>query len=152
MPWTTKEGHAVKIAGEVNPREGGRRVFPPPALAPIWLRICVSMICYAYHMSWMLCSCDIYQDLLWAKMYINTFHVFISFCLFWNALSYSHTLLACFKILIIASLMGFSRIFMSMHFPSDLVAGAYLGSITPIILYNHLYREKVENIKKLRRV
>ena len=26
----------------------------------------------------MLWSCDIYQDLLWAKMYINTFHVFIS--------------------------------------------------------------------------
>ena len=26
----------------------------------------------------MLWSCDIYQDLLWAKMYINTFHVFIT--------------------------------------------------------------------------
>ncbi len=51
-------------------------------------------------------------------------------------------------ILIIASLMGLSRIFMSMHFPSDLLAGAYLGSLIPYILYNHLYKEKIESIKK----
>ena len=37
---------------------------------------------------------------------------------------------------------------MSMHFPSDLIAGAYLGSIVPIILYNNFYREEVEKIKK----
>ena len=51
-------------------------------------------------------------------------------------------------ILVLAILMGLSRIFMSMHFPSDLIAGAYLGSIVPIILYNNFYREEVEKIKK----
>ena len=45
--------------------------------------------------------------------------------------------------------MGLSRIFMSMHFPSDLIAGAYLGSIVPIIIYNNFYREEVEKIKKI---
>jgi len=51
-------------------------------------------------------------------------------------------------ILVLAILMGLSRIFMSMHFPSDLIAGAYLGSIVPIIIYNNFYREEVEKIKK----
>ena len=53
-----------------------------------------------------------------------------------------------FYILVIATLMGISRIFMSMHFPSDLISGAYLGAIVPIILYNAIYKEKIENIKK----
>jgi membrane-associated phospholipid phosphatase len=52
------------------------------------------------------------------------------------------------QIMIIASLMGLSRIFMSMHFPSDLVAGAYLGALVPYILYKHFYEEKIESIKK----
>ena len=44
--------------------------------------------------------------------------------------------------------MGLSRIFMSMHFPSDIVAGAYLGSLVPIILYNYSFKDKIEKIKK----
>ena len=52
------------------------------------------------------------------------------------------------QIMIIASLMGLSRIFMSMHFPSDLVAGAYLGAFVPYILYKRIYKEKIESIKK----
>ncbi|MEE2695268.1 MAG: phosphatase PAP2 family protein [Pseudomonadota bacterium] len=53
-----------------------------------------------------------------------------------------------FYILVCAFLMGISRIFMSMHFPSDLISGAYLGAIVPMILYNSFYKEKIENIKK----
>ena len=37
--------------------------------------------------------------------------------------------------------MGLSRIFMSMHFPSDIIFGAYVGSFIPIIIYK-LYFEK----------
>ena len=51
-------------------------------------------------------------------------------------------------IIIVAILMGVSRIFMSMHFPSDIVAGAYLGSLVPIILYNYSFKDKIEKIKK----
>ena len=43
--------------------------------------------------------------------------------------------------------MGLSRIFMSMHFPSDLIAGAYLGSVIPILTYNYFYRNDIEKIK-----
>ena len=51
-------------------------------------------------------------------------------------------------ILLMATMMGLSRIFMSMHFPSDLVAGAYLGSIIPILFYNKIFKKKLEKIKK----
>ena len=47
----------------------------------------------------------------------------------------------------IASLMGISRIFMSMHFPSDILFGAYLGSLIPILLYKFHYKTKIENYK-----
>ena len=51
-------------------------------------------------------------------------------------------------IILIASMIGLSRIFMSMHFPSDLVAGAYLGSIVPILFYDKIFKKKIEKIKK----
>ena len=51
-------------------------------------------------------------------------------------------------ILIVASLMALSRIFMSMHFPSDLIAGAYVGSIVPYLLYKSIFMERIESIKK----
>ena len=38
--------------------------------------------------------------------------------------------------LFLAMLIGISRIFMSAHFPSDLIMGAYIGAVFPIILYN----------------
>ena len=53
-----------------------------------------------------------------------------------------------FIILVTASLMGLSRIYMSMHFPSDLIAGAYIGSIVPFLLYKYIYMEEIESLKK----
>ena len=50
-------------------------------------------------------------------------------------------------IFIIAALMGISRIFMSMHFPSDILFGAYLGSLIPILLYKLHYKTKIESYK-----
>ena len=47
----------------------------------------------------------------------------------------------------IASLMGISRIFMSMHFPSDILFGAYLGSLIPILLYKLYYETKMEKYR-----
>jgi membrane-associated phospholipid phosphatase len=44
----------------------------------------------------------------------------------------------------IAALMGVSRIFMSMHFPSDILFGAYLGSLIPILLYKLYYETKMD--------
>ncbi len=51
-------------------------------------------------------------------------------------------------IMFVALLMGLSRIFMSMHFPSDLIVGAYLGSIVPILFYDKIFKERIEKIKK----
>ena len=39
--------------------------------------------------------------------------------------------------------MGLSRIFMSMHFPSDIFFGAYLGALVPIILYKMYYKSLI---------
>ena len=47
----------------------------------------------------------------------------------------------------IAALMGISRIFMSMHFPSDILFGAYLGSLIPILLYKLYYETKMEKYR-----
>ena len=47
----------------------------------------------------------------------------------------------------IAALMGISRIFMSMHFPSDILFGAYLGSLIPILLYKLYYESKMDKYK-----
>ena len=47
----------------------------------------------------------------------------------------------------IAALMGISRIFMSMHFPSDILFGAYLGSLIPILLYKLYYETKIDKYK-----
>ena len=47
----------------------------------------------------------------------------------------------------IAALMGISRIFMSMHFPSDILFGAYLGSLVPILLYKLFYETMMDKYK-----
>ena len=47
-----------------------------------------------------------------------------------------------FIVFFIAFMISLSRIFMSMHFPSDLIFGAYLGSVFPIILYYYIYKKK----------
>ena len=53
-----------------------------------------------------------------------------------------------FYILCLAILMGISRIFMSMHFPSDIFFGAYLGAIVPIILYKNIFSKKIKHYEK----
>ena len=50
-------------------------------------------------------------------------------------------------VLLLASLMGISRIFLSMHFPSDITFGAYLGFISPIALYKHFFIAKIKKIE-----
>jgi len=52
------------------------------------------------------------------------------------------------SILIVASLMGISRIFMSMHFPSDIIFGAYVGSIFPILLFKLYFKKRLEKFSK----
>ena len=44
--------------------------------------------------------------------------------------------------------MGLSRIFMTMHFPSDIFFGAYLGSIIPILLYKKIFEKKIKFFKQ----
>tara|TARA_B100000963_G_scaffold255603_1_gene224223 strand:- start:426 stop:1208 length:783 start_codon:yes stop_codon:yes gene_type:complete len=51
-------------------------------------------------------------------------------------------------IVCIACLMGISRIFMSMHFPSDIFFGAYLGAVIPILLYKLEYKKKLKLFEK----
>ena len=48
--------------------------------------------------------------------------------------------------------MGVSRIFMSMHFPSDLIFGAYIGSLTPILIFDWFYKDKIEKILKSNKI
>ena len=51
-------------------------------------------------------------------------------------------------ILIVATLMGISRIFMSMHFPSDIFFGAYLGSIFPVLIYKFFFKQQFEEFEE----
>ena len=55
-------------------------------------------------------------------------------------------------ILIFAILMGISRIFMSMHFPSDLLFGAYIGSLTPLLIFEYFFKEKINTILKSNKI
>lgn len=48
----------------------------------------------------------------------------------------------------LAILMGISRIFMSAHFPSDLILGAYIGCIFPILSYKYYFKKKFLSFKK----
>ena len=49
-------------------------------------------------------------------------------------------------VLTMAILMALSRIFMSMHFPSDLIFGAYVGSFVPIIVFKLYFMNKIGKI------
>ena len=44
--------------------------------------------------------------------------------------------------------MGISRIFMSMHFPSDIFFGAYLGAVVPVLLYKNYFEKKINIYKE----
>lgn len=48
----------------------------------------------------------------------------------------------------VATLVGISRIFMSMHFPSDLILGAYIGMFFPLAIFVLFFQEKLNNYKK----
>ena len=48
----------------------------------------------------------------------------------------------------LAFLMGVSRIFMSMHFPSDLIFGGYIGVIIPLVVYKISFESKFKKINK----
>ena len=37
---------------------------------------------------------------------------------------------------------------MSMHFPSDIIFGAYLGAVIPILLYKNIYMHKLSKYKR----
>ena len=50
-------------------------------------------------------------------------------------------------ILCLATLMGISRIFMSMHFPSDIFFGAYLGAFVPVLLYDKFFHKNIKLYK-----
>ena len=52
-----------------------------------------------------------------------------------------------FIIITVAILMGLSRIFMSMHFPSDIIFGAYVGSFIPIILYKLYFQKSFDRVE-----
>ncbi|MDC3090904.1 phosphatase PAP2 family protein [Rickettsiales bacterium] len=49
-------------------------------------------------------------------------------------------------ILTIACLLGLARIFMSAHFPSDIILGAYIGSFFPIIIYKLYFLDKFKDL------
>ena len=51
-------------------------------------------------------------------------------------------------ILIIACLLGIARIFMSAHFPSDIILGAYIGSFFPIFIYKVYFLDKFKDLNK----
>ena len=48
--------------------------------------------------------------------------------------------------------MGVSRIFMSMHFPSDLLFGAYIGSLTPLLIFDWFFKDKINTIIKSNKI
>ena len=60
-----------------------------------------------------------------------------------------------FVVIIISLLIGLSRIFLSMHFPADIILGAYIGLIGPLLTYVLFFEKKfkainLEKILKLR--
>lgn len=51
-------------------------------------------------------------------------------------------------IILISTLIGISRIFLSMHFPSDIILGAYIGLIGPILTYIYIFQRKFSLLNK----
>ena len=53
-----------------------------------------------------------------------------------------------FIIFVIACLLGIARIFMSAHFPSDIILGAYIGSFFPIFIYKVYFLDRFKKLNK----
>ena len=51
-------------------------------------------------------------------------------------------------VFMVAILIALSRIFMSMHFPSDLILGALIGTFFPILIYKIFFLKRFENFNK----
>lgn len=51
-------------------------------------------------------------------------------------------------VFMMAVLIALSRIFMSMHFPSDLILGALIGAFFPILIYKIFFLKRFEKFKK----
>jgi membrane-associated phospholipid phosphatase len=45
-------------------------------------------------------------------------------------------------LLSLAILTGYSRVYLSLHFPSDVLAGSVIGVLTSALLYNWIFRWK----------
>lgn len=43
---------------------------------------------------------------------------------------------------VLASIMAYSRVYLSQHFTEDILAGAFVGSLTGVVVYAALYRGK----------
>jgi membrane-associated phospholipid phosphatase len=43
-----------------------------------------------------------------------------------------------------ALLIAFSRIFLSQHYISDVIAGSFLGIVSTILLYNHFFKSRLD--------
>ena len=43
-----------------------------------------------------------------------------------------------------ALLIAFSRIFLSQHYISDVIAGSFLGIVSSVLLYNHFFKLKLD--------
>lgn len=49
-----------------------------------------------------------------------------------------------------AIIIGFSRVMVSAHWLSDIVMGAVFGSVVPILIYHHFYRDKINQPPRCR--
>ena len=49
-----------------------------------------------------------------------------------------------FVIFFSALLIAFSRIFLSQHYISDVIAGSFLGIVSTVLLYNHSFKSKLD--------
>jgi len=43
------------------------------------------------------------------------------------------------------ALIAFSRIFLTQHYPSDVIAGSYIGIVSSILLYNHYFKKQLHD-------
>lgn len=72
-------------------------------------------------------------DRIWEDYSLPSGHTTASFSFALNyALAYTHLVV---PLILVASLIGVSRIYLGHHYPSDVLAGAALGTSTSILIY-----------------